>query len=72
MAKRDVQVGQIYQTVGRTYLGRSAALWVVREIHTGTDGLGYARLEHMVEPGMVKTIGIDALLDPRLFMLRPG
>jgi len=69
MAKPDVKFGQVYRATGKTYLDRPSAGWTVTKIFTSHDGLAYAQLINQGDSTLTKTVSLDALTDPRLFLL---
>jgi hypothetical protein len=69
MAKPEVKLSQTYRPTGKTYLDRPSAGWTVRKIFTSTDGLSYAQLVNQGDSTLTKTVSLDALTDPRLFLL---
>ena len=69
MSKREVRVGQAYLPSDATYLGNRTLVWTVTALYTGTDGLLYAKLVNALDSSLTKTLGVDALTDPRRFTL---
>jgi hypothetical protein len=62
-----VAVGQQYQDIAPGLFGRGGALYQVLEIFTAIDGLNYARVALLSDPGTVKTLAIGVLEDRRRF-----
>jgi hypothetical protein len=61
-----VEVGQRFRGLASTP-GRWMPTWEVREVFVSRiDGVEYARVAAVDDPGREKTIAVSALLDPRL------
>ena len=58
-----VAIGQRYQDIAPGLFGRSGALYEVREIFRATDGLEYARVSMISDPGTVKALATAVLED---------
>jgi hypothetical protein len=63
---RTLEIGQRFRGLASTP-GRWMPTWEVAEIFTSRiDGVEYARVRAVNDPGREKTIAVSALLDPRL------
>ena len=69
MPKREVRVGQAYIPNSASFMGNRNLVWSVTALYTGTDGLLYAKLVNALDSSLTKTLGVDALTDPRRFTL---
>jgi hypothetical protein len=64
--KSLINVGQAYRPAGVSATSRSAS-WIIASVYTGVDGRQYAKLVNAADGTDLKTIGVDALADSRLF-----
>jgi hypothetical protein len=62
-----VAIGQQYQDIAPGLFGRSGALYQVQEIFRAVDGVDYARIALLNDPGTVKTLAAAVLEDRRRF-----
>jgi hypothetical protein len=69
--KRVLELGHIYRQAGSAYLGHRGPDWQVAEIFTALDGLPHAVLVSLTDTSTRKTVALDALHNPRLYMVRP-
>lgn len=68
MAKRTIDSGQRYRDVRLGIYGRlPASDWMVEGVHTGTDGISYARLVSVTDPTVRKTLAATVMVDPARF-----
>ena len=61
MARQDVEIGHIFQSVG------AASVWIVTSLVIDAEGIPHARIQRSDDPTSIKTISVLALQDTKFY-----
>lgn len=68
MLKEAVDVHDRFAPARTVVTGRTTEMvWEVVALFEAVDGVRYARLMNRTDPSSLKTVAVDALVDPTLF-----
>jgi hypothetical protein len=62
-----ISVGQRFRDVHQRNFGRPGLEWIVQGLHTGIDGIAYARLVCASDTSKLKTLSFAVLADRHRF-----
>jgi len=62
-----ISIGHRFRDVHQRNFGRPGLEWIVQDLHTGTDGIAYARLVCATDTSERKTLSFAVLADRHRF-----